>query len=129
MVDLLELDRDLFQMNERLMRRREDYFHPETGKMPDKVRVSSRPLAKDIDNQRPEGFRGVAAFPQDQRAEHGFDNRADHLTLSPLLMESLLKLSQTVAESPDLNSKECGSWDRLFAEPEGELEDLSLIHI
>ncbi len=116
-VDLLELDRDIFAMNERLLRRRENYFRPETRKMPDRVRVSSRPLAKDIDNQRPEGFRGVSAFPQDKRAEHGFDNRADHLTLSPLLMESFLQLSQTIVESPDLNAKECRSWNRYFAEP------------
>ncbi|MBT6156903.1 MAG: DUF1588 domain-containing protein [Planctomycetaceae bacterium] len=116
-VDLLELDRDIFQLNERLMRRRQDYFQPETRKMPPVVRVSSRPLAKDIDNQRPEGFNGVAAFPQDKRAEHGFDNRADHLTLSPLLMESFLKLSQTIVESSDLNPQECRSWDWLFAPP------------
>jgi hypothetical protein len=116
-VDLLELDRDIFQLNERLLRRREDYFQPETHRMPAQVRVSSRPLSKDIDNQRPEGFRGVAPFPQDKRAEHGFDNRADHLTLSPLLMESFLQLSQTIAASPDLNPNECRSWDRLFAPP------------
>ena len=109
MVDLLELDRELFRLNERLMRRRDDYFHPESKKMPAQVRVSSRPLSKDIDNQRPEGFRGVASFPQDKRAEH--------LTLSPLLMESILKLSQTIVESPDLNPKECRSWNWLFATP------------
>ena len=117
-VDLLELDREIFRLNERLMRRRDDYFKPETKKMPPQVRVSSRPLSKDIDNQRPEGFKGVASFPQDKRAEHGFDNRADHLTLSPLLMESFLKLSQTIAESPDLNQKECRSWKWLFAPPD-----------
>ena len=116
-VDLLELDRDIFQMNERLMRRRSEYFNPASKKMPNEVRVSSRPLSKDIDNQRPEGFRGVSAFPQDKRAEHGFDNRADHLTMSPLLMESFLKLSQTIAESPDINAKECKSWNWLFAAP------------
>ena len=116
-VDLLGLDRDIFQLNERLLRRRDDYFRPETGKMPALVHVSSRPLSKDIDNQRPEGFRGVVSFPQDKRAEHGFDNRADHLTLSPLLMESFLKLSQTIAESPDLNPNECREWDALFSLP------------
>ncbi|MED5586442.1 MAG: DUF1588 domain-containing protein [Verrucomicrobiota bacterium] len=113
-VDLLELDRPIFRLNERLMRRRDNYFHPESRKMPAQVRISSRPLSKDIDNQRPEGFRGVASFPQDKRAEHGFDNRADHLTLSPLLMESFLKLSQTISESPDLNPKESRSWNWLF---------------
>ena len=116
-VDLLELDRDIFQMNERLMRQRSDYFKPATKKMPNDVNVSSRPLSKDIDNQRPEGFRGVSAFPQDKRAEHGFDNRADHLTMSPLLMESFLKLSQNIAVSPDINAKECKSWPWLFAAP------------
>ena len=114
-VDLLELDRDIFQMNERLMRRRSEYFNPASKKMPNEVRVSSRPLSKDIDNQRPEGFRGVRP-PQDKRAEHGFDNRADHLTISPLLMESFLRLSQTIAES-DNNAKECKSWNWLFAAP------------
>ena len=116
-VDLLELDRDIFQLNERLLRRRSDYFKPATKKMPNDINVSSRPLSKDIDNQRPEGFRGVSAFPQDKRAEHGFDNRADHLTMSPLLMESFLKLSQGIAASPDINAKECKSWPWLFAAP------------
>ena len=116
-VDLLELDRDIFRLNERLLRRRDDYFRPDSGKMPSVVRVSTRPLSKDVDGQRPEGFRGVASFPQDKRAEHGFDNRADHLTLSPLLMESFLQLSQTIVDSPDLNAQECRSWDDLFAPP------------
>jgi len=105
------------------MRRRENYFKPETRKMPPQVRISTRPLSKDIDNQRPEGFRGVASFPQDKRAEHGYDNRADHLTLSPLLMESFLNLSQTISESPDLNSKECRSWSWLFASPESAADE------
>lgn len=127
-VDLLMLERDIFQLNERLMRRRNNYFDPASGKMPDTVRVSCRPLSKDIDNERPEGFRGVAAFPQDQRAEHGFDNRADHLTLSPLLMESFLQLSESIAFSPDLNAEECGCWDILFFEPDTKLQRDEWLH-
>ena len=70
-----------------------------------RIRFRSRAvrLAKILMAVAPRVFRGVAPFPQDQRAEHGFDNQADHLTLSPLLMESFLTLSQTIVESPDLN--------------------------
>jgi len=123
-VDLFELDRDIFSLPERLMRRRMDYFHPERYQMPAEVKVSNRPLGKDVDGQRPEGFRGVAAFPQDRRAEHGYDNRGDHLTLSPLLMEAFLTLSRTIVESKDFNARECRSWERLFKAPPvgGELD-------
>lgn len=116
-VDLLGAERDLFHLPENLMRRYSDYFHPERAKMPATVRVASRSLSKDVDNSRQEGFMGVASFPQDLRAEHGYDNRADHLSLSPLLMESFLKLSQTIVESKDLNAKECRNYGRLFQSP------------
>lgn len=115
--DLLGLERDIFWMPERLMRRRSNYFKPGAGKMPDNVQVQNRPLGKDHDGERPEGFKEVAAFPQDRRAEHGFDNRADHLTLSPLLMEQFLQLSQSIVESQDLNSRECRTWNSFFAVP------------
>jgi len=68
-VDLLELDREIFRLNERLMRRRDDYFRPETKKMPAQVRVSSRPLSKDIDNQRPEGFKRLLKYLRSARIE------------------------------------------------------------
>jgi hypothetical protein len=115
--DLLDLTRDLFSMPERLMRRRSGFFDPQAGTMPDEVKVQNRPLGKDHDGERPEGFKEVAAFPQDRRAEHGFDNRADHLTLSPLLMEQFLQLSQSIVESSDLNADECGTWESFFTLP------------
>ncbi|MDA7526083.1 DUF1592 domain-containing protein [Verrucomicrobiales bacterium] len=116
-VDLLGLTRDVFWMPERMLRRRSDYFKPAEGKMSDTVRVQNRPLGKDHDGERPEGFKDVAAFPQDRRAEHGFDNRADHLTLSPLLMEQFLQLSHSIVESKDLNPKESRTWDNIFTQP------------
>ncbi|MDA7510336.1 DUF1592 domain-containing protein [Verrucomicrobia bacterium] len=115
--DLLGLKRDVFSMPERMMRRRSNFFDPETGTMPDEVKVQNRPLGKDHDGERPEGFKEVAAFPQDRRAEHGFDNRADHLTLSPLLMEQFLQLSQSIVDSKDLNPDECGIWESFFELP------------
>lgn len=119
-VDLLELDRDIFPLPEKLMRRYTDYFDPKTGKMPPEVRVQNRPLGKDVDSARAEGFMGVGPFPQDLRAEHGYDNRADHLTLSPLLMESFLRLSHAIVESRDLKPEECRSWDSFFMPPARE---------
>ena len=116
-VDLLELDRGIFALPERLMRRYSDYFQPSGKKMPAEVQVASRPLGKDVDGARAEGFMGVGPFPQDRRAEHGYDNRADHLSLSPLLMESFLKLSHSIVESRDLNPKECRSWKSFFEKP------------
>ena len=117
LVDLLDLDRDIFALPEKLMRRYTDYFDPASGSMPPEVRVQNRPLGKDVDNARQEGFSGVGAFPQDLRAEHGYDNQADHLTLSPLLMESFLRLSHSIVESRDLKREECGSWDSFFTLP------------
>ena len=60
---------------------------------------------------------GVAAFPQDLRAEHGFDNRGDQLSLSPLLMEAFLSLSQSIVGSPDFTPANVGIWKEFFAEP------------
>ena len=112
--DLLDLRIDVFALPERMLR---DYghFRPESGRMPDELKVGSRPLGKSqlIDKR----LAGVAPFPQDLRAEHGFDNRGDHLTLSPLLMESFLNLGRSILDSADFNQLTSGAWERLFAPP------------
>ena len=114
-VDLLELKCIVFTLPERMMREHKRYFKPETGKMADVVTVGSRPLGK---SQMIEPrLAGVAAFPQDLRAEHGFDNRGDHLSMSPLLMESFLKLGQSITQSPDFSPKNVGIWEIFFAAP------------
>ena len=112
--DLFQLKVEVFPLPEKMMRDH-GYFKPETGKMEPKVRVGSRPLGKSqLIEPR---LAGVAPFPQDLRAEHGFDNRGDHLSLSPLLMESFLKLSRSIVNSPDFNAKRCGIWKSFFVEP------------
>ncbi len=115
--DLFELDRVVFPLPERMMRAY-GYYKPSTGKMPDVVKVGSRPLGKSQMIQPRLG--GVSPFPQDLRAEHGFDNRGDHLSMSPMLMEAYLKLSRSIVESPDFNSKSVGIWGRFFASPKDE---------
>jgi len=113
--DLFKLKVEVFSLPERMLREHGGYFQPASGKMPAKVAVGSRPLGKSqLIEPR---LAGVAAFPQDLRAEHGFDNRDDHLSLSPLLLESFLQLSQSIVSSPDFNARTCGLWKSFFAAP------------
>ena len=83
--------------------------------MPENVKVGSRPLGKSqLIGKR---LAGVAPFPQDLRAEHGFDNRGNHLTLSPMLLESFFRLSQSILDSHDFGPGTCGIWDEFFTAP------------
>ncbi len=114
-IDLFGLKCIVFTLPERMMREHKGYFQPETGKMAESVTVGSRPLGK---SQMIEPrLAGVAAFPQDLRAEHGYDNQADHLSLSPLLMESFLTLGRSITESPDFAPPKVGIWKAFFLEP------------
>lgn len=121
--DLFKLKVEVFTLPERMLREHGNYFKPATGIMPESLKAGSRPLGKSqLIEPR---LAGVASFPQDLRAEHGFDNRGDHLSLSPLLMESFLKLSRSIVESNDFNEKNCGIWDSFFTPPKRE-ENLEL---
>ena len=121
--DLFEMRCLVFTLPERMMRVHSDYFKPETGKMADVVKVGSRPLGKSQMIERRLG--GVAAFPQDLRAEHGFDNRGDHLSLSPLLMESFLALGQSITQSSDFQPANVGIWKRFFLAPAKDTDPAS----
>ncbi len=119
--DLFLLSRDVFALSEKLMTRDQRYFVPSgenkvPAQMPDSVRVASHSL-KPI-----EGFSGVKSYPKDLRANHGYDNQANQLTLSPLLLDAFLKLSVSIIESPDFNSETVGIWNEFFAEPEDNEE-------
>lgn len=117
--DLFKLNRDVFNLQEKLMTRHDNYIMEK--KMPETVNVSCLSL-------RPEGgMKDVDAFPQDLRAEHGFDNQANQLTLSPLLLDSFLKLSVSILNSPDFNESNVGIWNQFFKEPNDKEELLSKI--
>jgi len=111
--DLFELDRDLFHLPEKLMTRRTPYIRERAPDrpMPDRVDVLCQSLETRV------GMAEVAAFPKDLRAAHGFDNQANQLSLSPLLLDSFLKLSLSVVQSPDFTSESVGIWDAFFAQP------------
>ena len=84
-IDLFDLKCNVFTLPERMIRDHKGYFRPETGQMPDLVRVGSRPLGKSQMIEPRLG--GVAAFPQAWRADHGVGNRAAHTCRSPVSRE------------------------------------------
>lgn len=108
--DLFELKKDIFALPEKVMIRRGNYLQKMTDKMPDKVNVFNVLHPGQI-------FKGVEPFPQDLRAMHGYDNQADQLNMPPVLLDSFLKLSVSILNSPDFNDKLCGIWDEFFKEP------------
>ena len=112
--DLFRLNRNIFRLPEKLMTRQGNYLKPGSGKMPDKVDVACLSL----ENQG--GLREVSPFPKDLRAAHGYDNQANQLTLSPLLLDSFLRLSISIVESPDFNPGTVGIWSDFFKEPAAE---------
>ena len=122
--DLFELNVEVYSLPEKMMRSY-GYFDPASGEIPDTVNVGSRPLGK---SQMIEPrLAGVAPFPQDLRAEHGFDNQGDHLSLAPIQMEDFYKLSQSIVNSDTFTAKHCGIWDEFFAEPQEEGRELDQV--
>ena len=112
--DLFDLDCWVYSISDRIIRDHNNYFRPETGKMPDVVRVGNRimGLQQMLENR----LLGVMAFPKDPPAENGFNNRGDHLSMSPVLMKSFLKLSRSVVNAENFD-KNCRSWNDLFQDP------------
>jgi len=117
--DLFQLNRDVFPLSEKLMTRQDNYLKTSTGKMPDSVQVASHALNPQS------GMRDVNVFPKDLRAAHGFDNQANQLTLSPLLLDAFLKLSVSIIDSPDFIQANVGIWDSFFSEPGGDVDQNS----
>ena len=107
--DLFQLNRDVFALSEKLLTRETIYLNAPT--MP--KRVNARSLALNPTG----GMREVKPFPQDLRASHGFDNQADQLTLSPLLLDAFFRLSISIVESPDFNENSVGIWENFFKAP------------
>ncbi len=114
--DLFRLNRDVFVLPEKLMTRGSNYLQDKTGKMPDRVNVSCLSL------NPTGGLREVNSYPKDLRAAHGFDNQANQLTLSPLLLDAFLKLAVSILESPDFNQGTVGIWNDFFKEPAADAD-------
>jgi hypothetical protein len=109
--DLFQLKSEVFRLPEKLMTRHGAYLNAKSGTMPERVEVECLSLRDGG------GLTGVNAYPQDLRAAHGFDNQANQLTLSPLLLEAFLWLSVSIVESPDFHQGSVGVWNDFFEEP------------
>ena len=116
--DLFQLSRDPFALPERTVRDIGGYFKPASGKMPNVLVVGNRAMGKSQFIGTGNTLPGVAAFPKDNRAEHGFNNRGDHLSLSPVLLESFFALSQSILNSREFPTR-AGNWKTLFVAPAG----------
>ena len=115
--DLFDLKSWVYSVNDRIIRDHNNYFRPETGKMPPVARVGNRimGLQQMLENR----LLGVMAFPKDPPAENGFNNRGDHLSMTPVLMASFLELSRSVVNADNFD-KNCRTWNDLFQDPSKE---------
>ncbi len=99
--DLLKLKGDLYPLPEKIIRAR-PYFNPASGRFPDAIRVGNRALGKaQVERQI---LTGVVPFGMDRQAEHGFDNRGSERSFSPILLESFLKLGQSIVHSREFDN-------------------------
>lgn len=121
--DLLQLKGDVFPLPEKAIRPAADYFDPASGEFPNTVVIGNRTLGK---NQVEKHIlTGVSPFAIDLQSEHGFNNRGEELSVSPILLESLLRLGQSIVHSPEFD-RYCDSPDSLFAAPGGASSDEQL---
>lgn len=112
--DLFKLNQDVFNLPEKLMTRQaggRSYLDSHPTRMPARVEVYSQSL------QERGGLQDVTAYPKDLRADHGFDNQADQLTMPPVLLEAFLQLSVSILGSKDFSPQTCGIWKEFFEEP------------
>jgi hypothetical protein len=113
--DLLQLRGDIYPLPEKTLREFDRYFQPATGHSPRAILVGNRTLGKNqVERQI---LSGVNPFAIDLQAEGGFNNRGEELGLSPILLESLLRLGRSIVHSPEFDGY-CGLTGSLFSSPE-----------
>ena len=112
--DLFDLESWVYSINDRIIRNHNNYFRPETGKMPNVARVGNRIMG--LQQMFENRLLGVQAFPKDPPAENGFNNRGDHLSMTPTLMKAFLELSRSVLNADNFD-KNCRVWNDLFQDP------------
>ncbi|MDA7905252.1 DUF1592 domain-containing protein, partial [Mariniblastus sp.] len=119
--DLFRVPRSCFNNNSKIIQTN-DYFQPATGKMPRYVLAvscfwNSRERYSDLP--------GVSTLPVDPPVEHGFANDQSSLSLSPLLMESYLEISNSLLNNDEF-AQLSNLWQAMFLAKNGESENDSI---
>ncbi|MFP6907157.1 MAG: DUF1592 domain-containing protein, partial [Verrucomicrobiota bacterium] len=115
-VDLLKLRKDIYPLPEKVIRAYRSYFKPASGRFPASMEIGNRAIGKK--QMEPPILQGVLPFAVDLQAEHGFNNRGDQLSVSPMLLEHFLQLSQRIVNSPQFQGN-CASYASLFMPEKG----------
>lgn len=111
--DLLNLKGDIYPLPEKTIRADAPYFDPASGHFPRSITIGNRTLGKNQIEQHI--LTGVSPFAIDLQAEGGFNNRGSQLSISPILLESFLKLGRSIVFAPEFDSY-CNH-DQLFQVP------------
>ena len=119
--DLFRLPRSCFNNNSKIIQTN-GYFQPATGQMPRHVLAvscfwNSRERYSDLP--------GVSTLPVDPPVEHGFSNDQSALSLSPLLMESYLEISNSLLNNVEF-AELSNLWQSMFMPVKGESGDESI---
>ncbi|MDB2318647.1 DUF1587 domain-containing protein, partial [bacterium] len=119
--DLFRVPRSCFNNNSKIIQTN-DYYQPATGKMPRHVLAvscfwNSRERYSDLP--------GVSTLPVDPPVEHGFANDQSALSLSPLLMESYLEISNSLLNNVEF-AQLSNLWQSLFRANQGESKSESI---
>ncbi|MCP4191381.1 MAG: DUF1592 domain-containing protein [Planctomycetaceae bacterium] len=114
--DLFDLKGDIYPLPEKTIRADQPYFLPASGRFPRRVRVGNRTLGKNqVERQI---LTGVSPFAIDLQAEGGFNNVGSELSISPILVESFLRLGHAILHSPEFDAYSRLS-EQMFAEQAG----------
>ena len=98
--DLLELPADPFILPEQFAKDKA-YFQPASGIMARRVEVDHEQTSNNPPLTR---YPGIATLPADSRAEHGFANRSDQVSLSPALLEKYFAVARDLLFHADFPS-------------------------
>ena len=121
--DLLQLEGDVYPLPEKVIRS-SSYFNPSSGRFPKSIRLSNRALGKNQIERHI--LTGVSPFAIDLQSEHGFNNRGDELSVSPIMVETFIKLGRSIVNAPEFDGYSNLTNSSLFELPAKQIDSKHL---